>query len=164
MPAFATYCVFLKSCHRSGELVEAFNPFDRLRACPGMLKAGGEPWRICRHLRKIHNVENHVHHPVRLFGQALLCTLLAARWHLHGIEFRGMIDLRAGNSDADRSSTRDGLDKTRFDQNAGPVKHYTSVTTLTCTYVSLSKSHKILACTCNSNEIYVSWLRINLRR
>ena len=61
-------------------------------------------------------------HPVRLVGQALLCTLLVVGGHLHAIEFRGLVDLRAGTSDADRSWTRDGLDKTRYDRNSGNIR------------------------------------------
>ena len=61
--------------------------------------------------------------PVLSFcSQALLCVLLTVGWQLHAIEVRGVVDLRVGTSDADRSWTRDGLDKTRFDRNAGNVR------------------------------------------
>ena len=51
-----------------------------------------------------------------------LCALLCAGWQAHAIEIRGLVDLRVGNSDADRSWTRDGLDKTRFDRNSGGIR------------------------------------------
>ncbi|MEO8385231.1 MAG: hypothetical protein ABI583_08315 [Betaproteobacteria bacterium] len=51
-----------------------------------------------------------------------LCAALCTGWQAYGIEIRGLVDLRVGTSDADRSWTRDGLDKTRFDRNSGGIR------------------------------------------
>ena len=51
-----------------------------------------------------------------------LCALLCTGWQAHAIEIRGLVDLRVGSSDATRSWTRDGLDKTRFDRDAGNIR------------------------------------------
>ena len=51
----------------------------------------------------------------------VVCALVCTGWSVHAIEFRGLVDLRLGATDAERSWTRDGLDKTRFDRNAGSV-------------------------------------------
>ena len=55
-------------------------------------------------------------------GQVFLCAFLVTGWPLHAVEIRGLVDLRVGTSDADRSWTRDGLDKTRFDRNSGKIR------------------------------------------
>ena len=52
----------------------------------------------------------------------VVCALVCTGWSVHAIEFRGLVDLRLGATDAERSWTRDGLDKTRFDRNAGSVR------------------------------------------
>ena len=49
----------------------------------------------------------------------LICVFLLAACPLHAIEIRGLLDLRVIASDAERSWTRDGLDKSRYDQNSG---------------------------------------------
>ncbi len=41
---------------------------------------------------------------------------------VHAVEVRGSIDLRIGTTNAERSWTRDGLDKTQVDRNAGSVR------------------------------------------
>ena len=54
--------------------------------------------------------------------RVLYCALLASGGNLHAIDVRGLIDLRVVATDADRSWTRDGLDKTRIDRNSGRVR------------------------------------------
>ncbi len=51
-----------------------------------------------------------------------LCAVLCFGWQAHAIEIRGLVDLRVGSSDADRSWTRDGLDKTRVDRNSDGIR------------------------------------------
>ncbi len=60
-------------------------------------------------------------------GAACLIRILSCAWlvsggYLHALEVRGLIDLRLGATDADRSLTRDGLDKTRFDRDSGSIR------------------------------------------
>ncbi len=52
----------------------------------------------------------------------LVCAALCTGGSIHAIELRGLVDLRIVATDAERSWTRDGLDKTRFDQSSGTVK------------------------------------------
>ena len=69
----------------------------------------GDPWPM-RNRRVTH------------FVQVVFFTLLGAGQPLHAIEVRGLIDARVGATDANRSWTRDGLDKTRVDGESGKVR------------------------------------------
>ena len=59
---------------------------------------------------------------IRYVHRMWLCAALCGSCQAHAIEIRGLVDLRVGSSDADRSWTRDGLDKTRFDRDAGRIR------------------------------------------
>ena len=52
----------------------------------------------------------------------LVCASLCTGGPIHAIELSGLVDLRVVATDAERSWTRDGLDKTRFDRSSGTVK------------------------------------------
>ena len=60
---------------------------------------------------------------ISIFPHGLACALLLCTgWPVHAIELRGHVDLRVVATDAGRSWTRDGLDKTRFDRHSGGVR------------------------------------------
>ena len=69
-------------------------------------------------IRNIFVHTKRIHYLLRMW----LCAVLCAGWQAHAIEIRGLVDLRVGTSDADRSWTRDGLDKTRFDRDSGGIR------------------------------------------
>ncbi len=56
-----------------------------------------------------------------VFHGLIVVSLLAGA-DIHAIEIKGSVDLRIGATDAERSWTRDGLDKTRFDRHSGAVR------------------------------------------
>ena len=53
-----------------------------------------------------------------LFSRALLLASISLCGLAHAIELRGLADVRFGATDATRSWTRDGLDKTQFDRDS----------------------------------------------
>lgn len=52
----------------------------------------------------------------------LLFVLACGCGQARAIDFRGLVDLRVGTGNGDRSWTRDGLDKARFDRHSGAVR------------------------------------------
>lgn len=52
----------------------------------------------------------------------IACIYFSSISHLHALEVRGLVDLRLGASDASRSWTRDGLDKTRSDRDSAALR------------------------------------------
>ncbi len=57
-----------------------------------------------------------------LLTRSILCASIACCGPLHAIELAGVVEARVLATDAQRSWTREGLDKSRFDRDSGPIR------------------------------------------